>query len=198
MGLVSGAVALGCWSRGGGHFLASHIFWRSIWHRFWHSVWHQFSHFIELLSELLSDILSDTCSDILSDIDSDILSDINSDTLSDINFGILSDILSDTCYIYIYMYIWFRVPCSYPPIEVLLPRLNQNDPTPQGGGGRVLYVAPYWKSFICDIFWPNQGGEPFGSSQNRITISTTTTTTTTTNPTTTKPKPPHRTPQRRG
>ena len=26
MGLVSGATAPGCWSRGGGHFLASHIY----------------------------------------------------------------------------------------------------------------------------------------------------------------------------
>ena len=66
-----GPTAPGCWSTGGGHFLASHIF---------------------KLSPIISDVLSGIDSDILSDITSDILSDIE----SEIAFAILSDSLSDT------------------------------------------------------------------------------------------------------
>ena len=39
-------------------------------------------------------------------------------------------------------------------------QVNKTCAKPDFEALKVLYVAPYWKSFIYDSFWPNQGGSP--------------------------------------
>ena len=48
--------------------------------------------------------------------------------------------------VFMYIYIYMGQSLGHPP------------PQATGGRGRVLYVVPYLKKIICDMFWANQGG----------------------------------------
>ena len=87
-------------------------------------------------------------------------------------------------------HIWISSPGSYPSPPP--PPMVSPPPSPHHRGrGRVLYLTPYQKSFICDIFWPNQGGSPLEALKSRFwsapspSTSTTASTTTVTTATTT-------------